>query len=120
MSLNIGVNYTLAVSNCSRIIYLPRRCAQPVRTCYTVGRILLQVRFWLARYPKVNKSVYMLFRGGRRKFSLGGGHSSNIVRAKNFGHAPLIERQGSRVLLVVQNDEKWTANMHRDRFLGIY
>ena len=37
-----------------------------------------------------------------------------------FGHAPLIEGQGSRVLLGVQNDEKWTANILRDRFLSIY
>ena len=40
--------------------------------------------------------------------------------AKIFGHAPLIEGHGSRVLLGVQNDEKWTANIHRDRFLSIY
>ena len=78
-------------------------------------------------HPSVLNAEY--FRGGGRKFCLGGGHtcSSNICAcAKNFGHAPLIEGQGSRVLLVVQNDEndendeKWMANMHRDRFLSIY
>ena len=50
-------------------------------------------------------------------------HSNSIARAKIFGHTPLIEGHGSRVLLVVQptkNNEKWTANMHRDRFLSIY